>query len=70
MDPPYPMLRGSERDKVLAAALTLAEDVLLPGGALVLHGHPRDLGRDALSTSDFQMDHRVMGRTALLYLWK
>jgi 16S rRNA (guanine966-N2)-methyltransferase len=70
MDPPYPMLRGSERDKVLAAALTLAKDVLLPGGALVLHGHPRDLGRDALSTSDFQMDHRVMGRTALLYLWK
>jgi len=70
MDPPYPMLRGGEREKVLVAATTLVQDVLLSGGALVLHGHPRDLGQDALSLPDMQLDYRVMGRTALLYVWK
>ncbi len=70
MDPPYPMLRGGEREKVLVTATTLVQDVLLSGGALVLHGHPRDLGHDALSLPDMQLDYRVMGRTALLYVWK
>jgi 16S rRNA (guanine966-N2)-methyltransferase len=70
MDPPYPMLRGTEREAVLSAAKTLAQTVLLPGGALVLHGHPRDLGADALQMLGMQTDHRVMGRTALLYVWK
>jgi 16S rRNA (guanine(966)-N(2))-methyltransferase RsmD len=76
MDPPYPDLRGAGRRRVLEAAATLIDEVLLPGGCLLLHGHPRDLEDGAVPlrstgrTPLARCDRRVLGNTALLYHWK
>lgn len=76
MDPPYPDLRGAGRRRVLEAAATLIQEVLLPGGCLLLHGHPRDLEAGAVPLRSpagsplARCDRRVLGNTALLYHWK
>ena len=73
MDPPYPDLRGPGRRRVLEAAASLLDQVVLPGGCLLLHGHPRDLedGAVPLRPADLaRCDRRVLGNTALLYYWK
>lgn len=70
MDPPYPDLRGAGRGRILRAAAQLIDQVLLPGGCLVLHGHPRDLEGGAVPTTLASCERRVTGNTALLYHWK
>ena len=70
LDPPYPRLQSlGPRRAVLGATLALHADVLLTGGALVLHTHPRDLDRDEFP-ADLDLERRVYGNTALWYLWK
>jgi len=69
MDPPYPMWRDHRgRTRLLETVGRLLEDVLEPGGVLVLHTHPRDLREEDLPASAAP-ECRVYGNTALWYLW-
>lgn len=69
MDPPYPLWRDRRsRTRLLQAVGRLLEDVLEPGGVLVLHTHPRDLREEDLPVTAAP-ECRVYGNTALWYLW-
>ena len=69
IDPPYPLLRERRgRRRLLDAAAALFDRHLAPGGALVLHAHPRDLR--AADFAPREALERTYGRTALWYLWK
>lgn len=68
-DPPYRFVTGGpERARVLEATAELFETVVVAGGVLVLHTHPRDL--EARELPGPEPDRRVYGNTALWYLWK
>jgi len=69
LDPPYPMLRDpAGRRRLLDAVGGLMDGRLTPGGALVLHAHPRDLTEADLAPHPAQ--ERTYGRTTLWYLSK
>ena len=69
-DPPYPLVHERlGRRKMFAAIETLSEDVLVPGGVIVLHTHPRDAG-PADFPEGFDLQKREYGRTALWYVTK
>lgn len=69
-DPPYPLVHEREgRRKVFAAVAQLAAEVLAPGGALILHTHPRDAEAKDFPEG-FELEQRRYGRTALWYLLK
>ena len=69
MDPPYPLWRDRRgRARLLQTVGRMLEDVLEPGGVLVLHTHPRDLREEDLPASATP-ECRVYGNTALWYLW-
>jgi len=69
-DPPYPLVHEREgRRKMFAAVAELAADVLAPGGALILHTHPRDAEAKDFPEG-FELERREYGRTALWYLLK
>lgn len=66
LDPPYRLLRErAGRARLLAAARALAEEVLAPGGVVVLHAHPRDLRAGELHAA---AEQRVYGNSALWYV--
>lgn len=69
LDPPYPMLRDpAGRRRLLDGVRLLMAEHLTPGGALVLHTHPRDLVEADLAP--YPARERTYGRTTLWYLWK
>ena len=69
MDPPYLLWRDRRgRTRLLEAVGRLLEEVLDPGGVMVLHTHPRDLREEDLPASAAP-ECRLYGNTALWYLW-
>ncbi|MFM7283263.1 MAG: 16S rRNA (guanine(966)-N(2))-methyltransferase RsmD [Planctomycetia bacterium] len=66
MDPPYPLMEDpATRAKVLAAAQTLIDSHLEPGGILLLHVPER--GREWIRIERAEREERVYGSSALLY---
>jgi 16S rRNA (guanine(966)-N(2))-methyltransferase RsmD len=66
MDPPYPLMEDpGTRAKVLAAAQTLIDSYLEPGGILMLHVPER--GREWIRIERAEREERVYGSSALLY---
>lgn len=68
LDPPYRMLRDLRGRRRLLEAVRALHVRLEPGGALVLHAHPRDLRPADLAPLEAR--ERTYGRTTLWYLWK
>ena len=69
LDPPYPLLRElAGRRRLLEGVRALMETRVAPGGALVLHAHPRDLA--AADLAPYEARDRTYGRTTLWYLWQ
>jgi 16S rRNA (guanine(966)-N(2))-methyltransferase RsmD len=70
LDPPYPRLETLEgRAAILGAMEALLQDVLLPGGVLVLHVPARATASMKVA-GPWRRDERRYGNSGLLYLHK